>query len=243
MKKANDYLQTQFIPSYWNKNNRVLPQNTCSEFSPLPGHYDLDAIFSIKEYRKIRNDHTFSYGNTFYLIESPIRSSIAKQEIEVRTGLDGYFYAWFAGRQLAISEVIEPKKPAFSDPEIERKIAPILLAEQLKNVTEAARICGVSRQTIYKNKKLLEEKGPQALKRTFNPEHHRKNRASPELEEIVIQFSLKNPHLGQAEVSRQLFAQYQIEISPSGIRYIWLREEMNTMALRLQKINTTADVA
>jgi hypothetical protein len=43
-----------------------------------------DDVCVQKEYRKIRNDHTFSYGNKFYLIESPLKHSIAKQKIEIR---------------------------------------------------------------------------------------------------------------------------------------------------------------
>jgi hypothetical protein len=88
----------------------------------------LDAIFSLKEYRKIRNDPTFSYGNKFYLMDSPLRSSIAKQKIEIRT-----------------------------------------------SSTEKS---GVSRQTIYKNRKILKQQGSQALKRTFKENHHHKNRAN-----------------------------------------------------------------
>ena len=53
------------------------------------------------------------------------------------------------------------------DLEIQKKIDAIELAEKLRNVTEAARISGCSRETIYKNRRLLKEKGPQALKRTY----------------------------------------------------------------------------
>lgn len=62
------------------------------------------------------------------------------------------------------------------------------------------------------------------------------NRPEEKLEKVVIDFSLKNPHLGQAQVSRQLKARMEIEISPAGVRYIWLREKMNTAALRLAKL-------
>lgn len=63
-----------------------------------------------------------------------------------------------------------------------------------------------------------------------------KNRTDEELEKLIIDFSLRNPHLGQAQVSRQLRAKYDAEISPEGVRYIWLRENMNTAALRLAKL-------
>ena len=81
MSTANRYLQDVFIPTFWHKKITVQPQESHSEFIPVPKHTDLDAAFVVKEYRKIRNDHTFSYGNKFYLIESPLRDSIAKQKI------------------------------------------------------------------------------------------------------------------------------------------------------------------
>ena len=182
----------------------------------------------------IRNDHTFSYGNKFYLIESPLRSSIAKQKIEIQTYHTGEFNAYFAGRKLSISEVIEPTKLSMVDLEIKKKFDAIELAEKLQNVTEAAKISGVSRQTIYKNRKLLKEKGPQFLKRTFRKDHYHKNRAEKNVENLVIKFSLENPHLGQEQVSLQLNKIYQTAISPSGVRNVWVRAKLQTMALRVQ---------
>jgi hypothetical protein len=55
------------------------------------------------------------------------------------------------------------------------------------------------------------------------------------LEKAVIDFSLKNPHLGQAQVSLQLNKLHKINISPSGVRNVWLRAEMQTTALRVFK--------
>jgi transposase len=235
MPSANRYLQEVFIPQFWRKTIAVSAKNAASEFTPVPAHLNLDAICVEKAYRKIRNDHTFSYGNKFYLIESPLRHSIAKQKIELRRHTDSHFSAYFAGRCLAISEVIEPTKPSLYDLEIQKKIDAIELAEQLANVSEAARISGCSRETIYKNRKLLKEKGPHALKRTFRAGIHHKNRTTKEIESLIITFSLKNPHLGQAQVSAQLQTVHQIEISPTGVRSVWVREKMNTSALRVQR--------
>ena len=243
MKSANKYLQDVFIPSFWHKHIEVMSRNDVSEFTTVPEHINLDDVFVLKEYRKIRNDHTFSYGNKFYLIESPLKHSIAKQKIEIRKYRDDGFIAYFAGRNLAISEVIEPTKPSMVDLEIQKKIDAIELAEKLQNVTEAARISGCSRETIYKNRRLLKEKGPQALKRRFRQNHHHKNRTDKEIEAVVIAFSLENPHLGQVQVSAQLRTTYQIELSPNGVRYVWLRENMNTSALRVQRSKSSLSAA
>lgn len=235
MKSANHYLQNVFIPMYWKKNIVVQPNNYASEYQPITHQTQLNNVFSVKEYRKIRNDHTFSYGNKFYLIDSSLKNSIAKQKIEIRTTLDGEFYAYFANRKLAISEVTEPSKPSMLDLEIQRKVDAIQLAEKLQNVAEAARISGVSRQTIYRNQKILKKQGPQALKRTFRKDHYHKNRTDQNIEAKVIKFSLKNPHLGQAQVSLQMKKMRQVEISPSGVRNVWLKAKMHTAALRIQK--------
>lgn len=242
MQSANRYLQEIFIPHFWQKTIIVKASNITPEFVTVPEHLNLDNICVEKEYRKIRNDHTFSYGNKFYLIASHLKHSIAKQKIEIRKHSNGSFTAYFAGRQLTVSQVIEPTKPSAYDLEIQKKIDAIELAEKLGNVAEAARISGCSRETIYRNKRLLEEKGPHALKRTFQSDIHHKNRNPKDIERTVINFTLTNPHLGQAQVSAQLKANYNIDISPNGVRNIWLRENMNTCALRVLKANPSHKV-
>lgn len=232
---ANRYFKETYLPTYWNKQLTVKPENLTSEYSSVPSCKNLENIFITKDYRKIRNDHTFSYGNQFYLIKSNIKFSIAKQEIEIRTDFDGTFKAYFSDRELSISEVVEPSKLSIYELEIQKKIDAIELAAKINNVSEAARQSGVSRQTIYKNKKILEEKGPEALKRTYKNDLYHGNRPGRELEAIVIDFSLANPHLGQAQVSRHLRKSLGSNISPSGVRNIWLRYKMQTIALRLLK--------
>jgi len=243
MESANRHLQNVFIPTFWHNQIEVMSRNNISEFTAVPENINLDDVCVVKEYRKIRNDHTFSYGNKFYLIESPLKHSIAKQKIEIRRCRDDGFIAYFAGRHLIVSEVVEPTKTSMMDLEIQKKIDAIELAEKLGNVSEAARISGCSRETIYKNRRLLKDKGPQALKRTFRQDHHHKNRTDKEIEDVVIAFSLENPHLGQVQVSAHLKSNYQIELSPNGVRYVWLRENMNTSALRVQRSKSRLEVA
>ncbi|WP_219908557.1 hypothetical protein [Nitrosomonas aestuarii] len=59
---------------------------------------------------------------------------------------------------LAVSEVVEPTRPSMVDLEIQKKVDAIALTEKLQNVAEAARISGVSRQTLYKDRRLLNSK-------------------------------------------------------------------------------------
>ena len=242
MPGANAYLQSTFIPSFWHNHIQVVARSNVSEFTAIPEHINLDDVCVMKDYRKIRSDHTFSYGNKFYLIESPLKRSIAKQRIEIRTRDDQGFIAYFAGRRLAVSEVIEPTKPSMFDLDVQKKLDVLKLADTLNNVTEAARISGVSRDTIYRHRHILNQHGPQGLKRQITKDHHHKNRADRNLEKTVLEFSLDNPHLGQAQISRQMKKVYKIEISPSGVRSIWLRAQMQTTALRLQKSNSVPTV-
>jgi transposase len=235
MDGANHYLQSVFIPTFWRDQIEVLPRNIEAEFTPFPEHLNLDDVCIVKEYRKIRTDHTFSYGNKFYLIESPLKHSIAKQKIEIRTDHTEGFRAYFAGRQLTVSEVVEPTKPSMFDLDIQKKLEVLELAEKLDNVSEAARVSGVSRDTIYRHRKLIKEGGVQALKRQVRADHIHQNRTDQAIADIVIEFSLDNPHLGQVQVSYHLKKHYQIELSASGVRNVWLRENMQTCALRLHK--------
>ena len=114
----------------------------------------------------------------------------------------------------------------------------LAFAEKLCNVAEAARLSGVSRDTIYRHRRLIKEGGVGALKRQETPDLHHKNRTDRTIEKIVIEFSMANPHLGQNQVSQRLKSEMDIEIHASGVGNIWLRENMNTMALRLAKVAT-----
>jgi hypothetical protein len=179
---------------------------------------------------------TFSFANDLYLIESPLGISIARQVIEIHIFQDNTIKTYFAGSELIVSKVVEPSKSALFEPEIQKKIDAIKLAERIGNVAEAARISEVSRETIYKNRKLLTTKGPLALKRTFDPNRRHKNRVSEAIEKRVVNYGLLKPHLGPNEVSRHLKAKYDISISAGGIRNIWIRHKMQTIQLQMEKI-------
>lgn len=122
------------------------------------------------------------------------------------------------------------------DNEIQKKLEVLALADRLGNVAEASRLSGVSRDTIYRHRKLIKQGGIESLKRQETPDLHHKNRTDRGIEEVVIEFSLANPHLGQSKVSRLLKSERNVDIHVSGVRNIWLRVNMNTTALRLAKL-------
>ena len=178
--------------------------------------------------------------NKFYLINSPLKFSIAKQKIEVRKNQSGSIDAFFADEKLDISEVVEPTKQSIIDVDVQKKLDVLALADKLGNVAEASRITGVSRDTIYRHRKLIKEGGISALKRQETTDLHHKNRTPKDIESLVINYSLKNPHLGQQQVALNLNKHHGTDISSSGVRHIWLREKMHTMALRLNEASHVA---
>lgn len=235
MAGANSYLQYVFIPQFWRKKLTVKARTPASEYTPLPRHTNLDDICITRVYRKIRNDHTFSYGNKFYFIESPIKHSIAHQKIEIRKGKNEQFSAYFSGRQLQVSEVTEPVKASMEDTDVQKKLDVLALANKLGNVAEASRLSDVSRDTIYRHRRLLKEGGSNALKRQETANLRHKNCIALSIENTVAQFSIEHPHPGQQKVALKVKAEHGMDISPGGVRSIWLRQNMNTTALRVAR--------
>lgn len=82
---------------------------------------------------------------------------------------------------------------------------------------------------------MIREGGVDALERQVNTDHCHQNRTEESIANTVIELSMDNPHLGQAQVANQLWEYHDIELSLSGVRNVWLRENMQTIGLRPQK--------
>lgn len=109
------------------------------------------------------------------------------------------------------------------------------LGEQLKNVSEACRMMGVSRQHFYEIKKVYEEGGLEALRAKSRRVPNIKNRVAPEIEELVLTTSMEYPAYGQVRVANEL-RKRGTEISPAGVRCIWVRHKLQTMRHRLKRL-------
>jgi hypothetical protein len=107
---ANDYLQNQFLPNVYPSLSKVVPENLVTGYKPLPEGIDLKEIFCLKNYRTCKRDHTFSDGNELYRIDSDLKYSIYKQQIEVRTYQDLSIKYFFAGKELKVKKVKENEK-------------------------------------------------------------------------------------------------------------------------------------
>ena len=174
-----------------------------------------------------------------YIIDSPLRHSIVSHKVEIRKQLGGDFAAYFADRKLTIAEIKEPCKLTEYGEEVQRKLDTIKLAEELGNLSEAARISGCSRESIYNNRRLLEAQGPLALKRMYGISRHT-NRIDQDVEDKVIELTLEKPHLTQIPISSEMMIRHNISISHSTIRNIWVREKLNTKVLRIERAEALA---
>ena len=115
---------------------------------------------------------------------------------------------------------------------VKRKLSIIELAEFLKNVSQACRINGVSRQHFYDIKKTYDEHGIEGLKEKSRRKPCIKNRVAPEIEEAVMAMSLEYPAYGQARAANEL-RKKGILVSSGGVRSIWLRHGVETFKKRL----------
>lgn len=101
---ANNFLQKQFLPNYWKQKNTVPAKSKDSRYKPLSPTIDLKEIFCLKDYRAVQRDHTLSWDSIQYSLESPLKYSIYRQKIEIRTYQDLTWQAYFAGKPIELLE-------------------------------------------------------------------------------------------------------------------------------------------
>jgi Winged helix-turn helix len=78
------------------------------------------------------------------------------------------------------------------------------LAEELRNVSEACRRMGVSRQTYYRLKRQMDRWGLEALRVRERRRPRQPNEIGPHLEQRIVAFSLAHPGFGPRRISAEL---------------------------------------
>jgi transposase InsO family protein len=118
---------------------------------------------------------------------------------------------------------------------VKHKIGLLNLAEELSNVSRACKIMGLSRDTFYRYKAAVENGGLAALVDKNRRKPNIKNRVDETTESAVIAYAIEQPAHGQVRASNELRKQ-GVFISPSGVRSVWLRNQLACFKDRLRAL-------
>ena len=115
---------------------------------------------------------------------------------------------------------------------IKHKVGLLNLASELGNVSRACKVMGFSRDTFYRYQSAVEKGGVEALLDANRKKPNLRNRVDEATESAVAAFAVEQPAFGQVRVSNEL-RKRGIFVSPSGVRSIWLRRNLESFKKRL----------
>ena len=121
-----------------------------------------------------------------------------------------------------------------------RKLSLLQLAEELNNVSKACQIMGYHRDTFYEVRRAFQVGGVGALvAQRRGPRQPHPNRVSAEVEERILAFCLERPTWGASRVANELRLS-GLNVSPTGVRGVWLRHDLETRFKRLLRLEASA---
>lgn len=124
---------------------------------------------------------------------------------------------------------------SFQQNVIKHKVGLLNLAAELGNVSRACKVMGFSRDTFYRYQSAMASEGIDALIDANRRKPNPKNRVEEATEAAVAEFAIEQPAFGQLRVSNEL-RKRGIFISPSGVRSVWLRHDLESFRKRLSAL-------
>ena len=107
IKDANKFLHSYYIPKH-NRKFAVIAKDKTNLHTPIPKHFDIDRIFSIKNKACLRKDFTIQYSKKFYQVLNAIRA----KEVTTEERLNGKLYIYHKDTQLKYKLIDKrPQKP------------------------------------------------------------------------------------------------------------------------------------
>lgn len=121
-----------------------------------------------------------------------------------------------------------------------RKLSLLELSQELGNVSKACRVLGYSREQFYEIRRTFQTMGSAGLMDKLpGAKSPHPNRVSEEIEEAILEHSLRNPAHGSMRVANELRLK-GVRVSSGGVRGVWGRHNLSTKIERFLNLEKTS---
>ena len=134
LEQANHYLETEFLP-WINATLAVAPASADDAHRPLEKHYDLAAILSHVENRRVNNDYTILFETKiFQIARKDICAGLRGAVVRVEKRRDGSVAVRFRDRYLSVEQCAQRTKvPVAKTAKAKRSASPVGHKEWCRN--------------------------------------------------------------------------------------------------------------